>query len=34
LTTDSWRDRTADSIAKAIDTYFAAHLAGARAGAD
>jgi N-acetylmuramoyl-L-alanine amidase len=34
LTTDSWRDRTADSIAKAIDTYFSTHLAGHRAGAD
>jgi N-acetylmuramoyl-L-alanine amidase len=34
LTNDSWRDRTADSIAKAIDTYFSAHLAGDRAGAD
>jgi N-acetylmuramoyl-L-alanine amidase len=34
LTTDSWRDRTADSIAKAIDTYFSTHLAGDRAGAD
>ena len=34
LMTDSWRDRTADSIAKAIDTYFSTHLAGHRAGAD
>jgi N-acetylmuramoyl-L-alanine amidase len=34
LTTDSWRDRTADSIAKAIHTYFSTHLAGDRAGAD
>jgi N-acetylmuramoyl-L-alanine amidase len=29
---DSWRDRTADSIAKAIDTYFSTHLADDRAG--
>jgi N-acetylmuramoyl-L-alanine amidase len=34
LTNDSWRDRTADSIAKAIDTYFSTHLASNRAGAD
>jgi N-acetylmuramoyl-L-alanine amidase len=34
LMTDSWRDRTADSIAKAIDTYFSTHLARDRAGAD
>jgi len=34
LMTDSWRDRTADSIAKAVDTYFSTHLAGAPAGAD
>jgi N-acetylmuramoyl-L-alanine amidase len=34
LTTDSWRDRTADSIAKAIHTYFSTHLAGDRAGSD
>jgi N-acetylmuramoyl-L-alanine amidase len=34
LMTDSWRDRTADSIAKAIDTYFSTHLSGDRAGAD
>jgi N-acetylmuramoyl-L-alanine amidase len=34
LMSDSWRDRTVDSIAEAIDTYFASHLAGARAGAN
>jgi N-acetylmuramoyl-L-alanine amidase len=32
LNSDSWRDRTADSIASAINDYFATHLAGARAG--
>jgi hypothetical protein len=31
---DSWRDRTADSIAQAIDGYFATHVAGARTGAN
>jgi N-acetylmuramoyl-L-alanine amidase len=30
LMSDAWRDRTADSIAKAIDTYFSTHVAGAR----
>jgi N-acetylmuramoyl-L-alanine amidase len=34
LMTDSWRDRTADSMAKAIDRYFSTHVAGDRAGAD
>lgn len=34
LMNDSWRDRTADAIAKAIDTYFSTHLPGERAGAD
>jgi N-acetylmuramoyl-L-alanine amidase len=34
LMTDSWRRRTADSIAKAIGTYFSTHPAGDRAGAD
>jgi N-acetylmuramoyl-L-alanine amidase len=29
LLSDSWRDRTADSIAKAIDTYLSAHVASA-----
>lgn len=34
LMSDAWRDRTADSIAKAIDTYFSTHVAGAHAGAN
>ena len=34
LLSDDWRDRTADSIAQAIDAYFSAHVAGARAGAN
>jgi N-acetylmuramoyl-L-alanine amidase len=34
LLSDSWRNHTADSIAQAIDTYFAAHTAGTRAGAN
>jgi N-acetylmuramoyl-L-alanine amidase len=34
LSSDSWRDRTADSMASAIDGYFSSHLAGARAGAN
>jgi N-acetylmuramoyl-L-alanine amidase len=34
LDSDSWRDRTADSIASAVNDYFASHLAGARAGAN
>lgn len=28
----AWRDRTADSVAKAIDTYLSTHTAGAHAG--
>ena len=32
LLSESWRNRTADSIAQAIDGYFAAHSGGARAG--
>lgn len=28
LMSDAWRDRTADSIAKAIDTYLSTHVAG------
>ncbi len=32
LSSDGWRNRTADSIAQAIDNYFSAHAAGARAG--
>ena len=31
LMSDAWRDRTADSIAKAIDTYLTAHVAGVNA---
>ncbi len=34
LLSDQWRNRTADSIAQAIDGYFATHVAGARAGAN
>lgn len=34
LSSDSWRDHTADSMAAAIDGYFSTHLAGARAGAN
>jgi N-acetylmuramoyl-L-alanine amidase len=34
LVSDNWRDRTADSIAQAIDSYFSAHVAGARSGAN
>jgi N-acetylmuramoyl-L-alanine amidase len=34
LLSDNWRNRTADSIAQAIDGYFSAHLAGARSGAN
>jgi len=34
LLSDHWRERTADSIAQAVDVYFATHLAGARAGAN
>jgi N-acetylmuramoyl-L-alanine amidase len=34
LLSDGWRDRTADSIAQAIDGFLAPHLAGARAGAN
>jgi N-acetylmuramoyl-L-alanine amidase len=34
LSSDSWRDRTANVMASAIDGYFSAHLAGARAGAN
>jgi len=33
LVSDSWRDRTADSVARAIDGYLATHVAGTRAGA-
>jgi len=34
LLSDSWRERTADSMATAIDGYFSTHVAGARAGAN
>ena len=34
MLSDSWRDRTADSIALAVEGYFATHLAGARTGAN
>jgi N-acetylmuramoyl-L-alanine amidase len=32
LMSDTWRDHTADSIARAIDGYFSTHVAGARTG--
>jgi N-acetylmuramoyl-L-alanine amidase len=32
LLSDTWRDRTAASVAQAIDMYFATHVAGPRAG--
>jgi N-acetylmuramoyl-L-alanine amidase len=34
LMSDSWRDRTADSIAKAIDAYLSAHVASAPRSTD
>ena len=34
LLSDAWRDHAADSIARAVDGYFSAHVAGARAGAN
>lgn len=34
LSSDSWRDRTANAMASAIDGYFSARLAGVRAGAN
>jgi len=34
LLSENWRNRTADSIARAIDGYFATHMAGARAGSE
>jgi N-acetylmuramoyl-L-alanine amidase len=34
LSSGSWRDRTADAMAAAIDGYFSTHLVGARAGAN
>jgi N-acetylmuramoyl-L-alanine amidase len=32
LLSEPWRDRTAASVAQAIDTYFSTHVAGTRAG--
>jgi N-acetylmuramoyl-L-alanine amidase len=34
LLSDSWRDRTATSIAQAVDGFFSSHGPGARAGAN
>jgi N-acetylmuramoyl-L-alanine amidase len=34
LLSDSWRDKTTDAMAKAIDGYFSTRLAGARTGAN
>jgi N-acetylmuramoyl-L-alanine amidase len=34
LLSDTWRDRTAASVAQAVDTYFSTHVAGTRAGAN
>jgi N-acetylmuramoyl-L-alanine amidase len=34
LSSDRWRDRTANAMASAVDGYFSAHLAGVRAGAN
>jgi len=34
LLSESWRNRAAESIAQAVDSYFATHVAGARAGAN
>jgi len=34
LMSDAWRDRTADAIAKAIDSYLSTHVAGLSAGAN
>ena len=34
LSSDSWRDHTANAMASVIDGYFSAHLAGVRAGAN
>jgi N-acetylmuramoyl-L-alanine amidase len=34
LLSESWRNRTADSVAMAVDGYFSAHVTGARAGAN
>jgi N-acetylmuramoyl-L-alanine amidase len=32
LLSDSWRDHTADAVARAIDGYFTTHVAGVRSG--
>jgi N-acetylmuramoyl-L-alanine amidase len=32
LLSGNWRNRTADSVAQAIDGYFATRMAGARTG--
>jgi len=34
LLSNSWRDRTAEAIAQAVDGYFSTHIAGASAGAN
>ena len=34
LMSNAWRDRTAASIGKAIDTYFSTHMAGAHSGTE
>ena len=34
LLSEPWRNRTAETIAKAIETYFGTHMAGTRAGAN
>jgi N-acetylmuramoyl-L-alanine amidase len=34
LSSDGWRERTANAMASAIDGYFSAYVAGARAGAN
>ena len=32
LLSDAWRDHTADCMARAVDSYFSTHVAGAHAG--
>jgi hypothetical protein len=32
LLSDTWRDHTADCMARAIDGYFSTHVAGTRTG--
>ena len=34
LLSDTWRNRTADTMAQAIDTFFSAHMAGAHSGSN